>query len=144
MILIAHRGNIHEKNLDMENRPIQVEKCALLGYDIELDLRVECGRLFLGHDTPDYEVSLNWMESLSDILWVHCKNHEALDFMAGSEFNYFWHDTDDYTITSKGFIWVYPGKKIIKNCVAVMPESWTDSKNLSCLGLCSDRIADYR
>ena len=24
--------------------------------------------------------------------------------------HYFWHQEDDYTITSKGIIWAYPGK----------------------------------
>ena len=143
MRLIAHRGNTHGRKLDLENKPIQVEACASLGYDIEVDLRFVEGCLFLGHDTPDHEVSFSWMESLSDRLWVHCKNHEALDFMFGSNFNYFWHDTDDYTITSKGFVWAYPGKRIVKNCIAVMPESWAESKYLSCKGICSDLISEY-
>ena len=36
--------------------------------------------------------------------------------------NYFWHQNDDYTITSKGYIWAYPGKKLNKNAIYVLPE----------------------
>jgi hypothetical protein len=30
---------------------------------------------------------------------------------------------DDYTITSKGYFWTYPGKKISKNSIIVLPEN---------------------
>jgi hypothetical protein len=36
--------------------------------------------------------------------------------------NYFFHQEDDITLTSKGYIWAYPGKQPIKNSIAVMPE----------------------
>jgi hypothetical protein len=57
-------------------------------------------------------------------------------------FNWFWHDVDDMTLTSKGFIWVYPGKQPINNSIAVIPELYED--NISkCIGICSDYIEDY-
>ena len=30
---------------------------------------------------------------------------------ADKSLNYFWHQTDDFTLTSHGYIWTYPGKK---------------------------------
>ena len=60
-----------------------------------------------------------------------------------SEINYFFHDNDDLTITSKGFLWVYPGKQPVKNSIAVLPELYNDDLN-SCLGICSDFINDYK
>ena len=58
-------------------------------------------------------------------------------------FNYFWHETDTLTLTSKGYIWVYPGKQIVKNSIAVLPEIFND--NISeCVGICSDNIKNYK
>ena len=46
------------------------------------------------------------------------------------------------TLTSKNYIWAYPGKQPIKNSIAVLPEIYQD--NLSeCLGVCSDYIENY-
>jgi hypothetical protein len=56
-------------------------------------------------------------------VWWHCKNFAALDKLQGSNLNYFWHQEDDHTLTSKGFIWTYPGKEIGINNVIVMPEN---------------------
>ena len=36
-----------------------------------------------------------------------CKNEECLLKLNDSNLNYFWHETDHYTITSKKFIWSY-------------------------------------
>jgi hypothetical protein len=61
----------------------------------------------------------------------------------GIYLNYFWHQEDDVTLTSKGYIWAYPGKQPIKNSIAVMPELKND--NLSeCIGICSDNISNYK
>ena len=38
------------------------------------------------------------------------------------DLNYFWHQKDDYTITSNGYFWTYPGKKISNRSVIVLPE----------------------
>ena len=34
-------------------------------------------------------------------------------------FNYFWHQEDDYTLTSEGYVWVYPGKPLIKKDLTI-------------------------
>lgn len=144
MILISHRGNIKGKYADKENHPSQIDLCASLGYEIEIDIRLVGNKMFLGHDTPDYEISLKWLESLRNKLWIHCKNTESLQKLSGSDFNYFWHDKDDYTLTSKGIIWAYPGKPLTPKSIAVLPELWTEEKHLQCLGVCSDFVCRYR
>ena len=35
------------------------------------------------------------------------------------DFNYFWHENDRFTITSKGYLWTYPGNKYSENSVIV-------------------------
>jgi hypothetical protein len=77
-------------------------------------------------------------------LWIHAKNLDALYVLqANPVLNYFWHQEDDFTLTSQGDIWTYPGKPLTKNSIMVMPE-WNDPKfenlNLDCLGICSDYV----
>jgi hypothetical protein len=57
-------------------------------------------------------------------------------------YNYFWHQEDTVTLTSKNFIWAYPGKQPINRSIAVMPELFNDNTD-SCLGICSDYIQNY-
>jgi hypothetical protein len=61
----------------------------------------------------------------------------------GSRFNYFWHQKDDVTLTSKGYIWAYPGKQPLENSIAVLPELNEDNLTLA-VGVCSDYIKDYK
>jgi hypothetical protein len=99
----------------------------------------------LGHDIPQYKINIDWVNNRSHCLWVHCKNIEILEFLnkINSDINYFWHETDTITLTSKNHIWAYPGKQPIKNSIAVMPE--LNQENIDeCLGICSDFINNYK
>lgn len=148
MRLIAHRGNIHGPKSDRENSIACIEKAINEGYDVEIDLRVENNICYLGHDNPQYVVTMEWLRKYKDVLWIHCKNHEALEKLSGCpvEFNYFWHETDSYTITSKGIGWVYPGKQPYTNSVMVMPENLGGDiktlKEYDCFGICSDYVGE--
>lgn len=148
MKFIAHRGNTEGPNPRDENYPDYIDHALLLGYDAEIDLWLIDDKLMLGHDNGQYEVAEKWLELRSDLLWIHCKNKEALDFMTKTEMNYFWHNTDDYTITSQGFIWAYPGKESMSDrCVLVMPETvWKPKEYLARAkyGICSDFVGDHR
>ena len=48
---------------------------------------------------------------------------------------------DDITLTSKNYIWAYPGKQPIKNSISVMPELNNDVSG--CFGVCSDYIENF-
>jgi hypothetical protein len=37
--------------------------------------------------------------------------------MLDNNIHCFWHQKDDFTITSQGFIWTYPGKPVCKNSI---------------------------
>lgn len=143
MILISHRGNIQGKNPEKENLPEYIDTAILSGYDVEIDFRVIEGVLFLGHDEPQYEIDEKWLNQRIKNLWIHCKNLEAIEwFNFSDDFNYFWHENDTLTLTSKRYIWAYPGKQPIINSIAVMPEIYTDNLDF-CLGVCSDYISNY-
>lgn len=144
MILISHRGNLIVKNTERENSPDYIDEAINLGYDVEIDIWSISGQLFLGHDSPQYEITELWLNHRIDKLWVHCKNIEAVEYFNSiRKYNYFWHEEDTVTLTSKGFIWAYPGKQPIRNSIAVMPEINNDTIDL-CAGICSDYILKYK
>lgn len=146
-ILISHRGNLCGSIPERENQPSYIDEAIKKGYEVEIDLWVSEGKLFLGHDFPDYAVDLEWLVERKNIVWVHCKNLQALEFLnnSNSELNYFWHESDSAVLTSQGFIWAFPGNQPIKGSVAVMPESSDDNiKDLvECYGICTDHVYKY-
>lgn len=145
MIYISHRGNVEGKNEVRENSPYYIMEAIVMGFDVEVDVWVIDGVIFLGHDAPQYSVDFRWFRDRISKLWIHCKNIEAIVYFkeSGYDMNYFWHDTDTLTITSNGYLWVYPGKQPIKGSIAVMPEIHNDDIS-NCIGICSDFIQNYK
>ena len=141
MILISHRGNLEGKNEKLENHPDYIEEAKKKGFDVEIDVWFIKNNFFLGHDEPQFRVDSKFLEDQK--LWCHSKNSDALKELSKLNCHFFWHNTDDYTITSKGFIWIYPGKPVLKNGICVMPEK-TKNINLDCRGICSDFIESYK
>jgi hypothetical protein len=144
MKLISHRGNINGRIENYENHPDYIDDTILLGYDVEVDVWMIEGVIFLGHDEPQYGISQHWLNQRREKLWIHCKNIEAMVWFNDiGGFNYFWHEKDTVTLTSFGVIWAYPGKQPIRNSIAVMPEIHKDNIE-KCLGVCSDYIQNYK
>jgi hypothetical protein len=148
MKLISHRGNIEGSNPELENKPEYIEKAIEAGFNVEVDVRVDLAnkKMFLGHDEPQYEISIEWLEKYHQYLWLHCKTQETIEFFyewdsRGQVLNYFWHENDAVTLTSKGYLWCYPGKPM-RNGIAVLPEINNDNTEL-CYGVCSDLIKNY-
>ena len=145
MILISHRGNISGRIESHENQPNYIDKAIELGYDVEIDVWYINETLWLGHDKPQYETTIDFLVERIDKLWVHCKNVESVLFLQKNNYNinYFWHQEDDITLTSLNYIWAFPGKQPIKNSISVMPEINNDDVS-QCLGICSDFIYNYK
>jgi hypothetical protein len=147
MIFIAHRGNLNGSNSDLENNPRYIDEALERNFNVEVDIWYVNNQFHLGHDNPIYPIDLEWLKIRSDLLWIHCKDKSSLEELHflnehGNTFNFFWHENDLVTLTSKGYIWALPGKQPIKNSIAVMPELYNDSVS-SCLGICSDFILKY-
>ena len=148
MILIAHRGNIAGVNQKKENQPDYLVSAINKGFDVEIDVRVLNNKIYFGHDEPEYNIDINWINKYISNCWFHTKNIECLLFFSSyklninKKINYFWHDQDSYTLTSQGFIWAYPGKKGGKKSIAVLPEiNKTSIEGFD--GICSDFITQY-
>lgn len=147
MRYIAHRGNISGQDSIQENTPNYIDRAICLGYDVEIDVWYIDHKLYLGHDLPVYEVSYSFF--INPKLWIHCKNPEALLFFSehnNNLLNFFWHEKDRYTITSKGIVWAYPGSKLNSMSVSVLPETIFDVnvKTSTIYGICSDYIEMYK
>jgi hypothetical protein len=138
MKFISHRGNIDGKDILKENLPEQIDYCISIDLDVEIDLWFIDKKFFLGHDKPQYEISYNWLKIRKENLWIHCKNLAALEVLIDKDLNYFWHQEDDFTLTSKQFIWTYPNKQVTNKSVIVLFDKTDDIKN--CYGICSDYI----
>lgn len=123
IIYISHRGNIFGPNLLQENHPDYLKEAIKLGYHVETDLWYIHDQFVLGHDNPQYEIDKHFL--YNDKIWVHTKNIEALHVLASLDdlTHYFFHNIDDATITSRGWLWTYPGKLVgHAKSVCVMPE----------------------
>ena len=141
LILISHRGNTNGPNPNMENKPEYVLDAKLKGYDVEIDVWYQNDEFYLGHDNPVDKVSKDYLKNNS--LWCHAKNFESLQKMLENGIHCFFHDTDKYTLTSKNYIWAFPGIDGGENTIAVKPEG----KNLNLKkfsGICSDNIINYK
>ena len=143
MKLIAHKGNINGPDPSKENTPEQIEWCIDNGYDVEIDIRYnpDNDKFYLGHDEHQHEVNWWWLAGKSAHLWIHCKDLTTLhEFTANtSGYNYFWHQGDDYTLTSQGQIWASSGKPY-KNDTVIVVEDPEDIKEYDCYGICSDYV----
>ncbi len=142
MIYIAHRGNTNGKFESYENEPNYIDMAIKRGFEVEIDIWCIDNQIYLGHDEPQYGIDFRWLRDRITKLWVHCKNLEALVLLknCGYDVNYFWHQEDDFTITSMGYFWTYPGKELSSNSVAVMPETKEFKDIEKAYAICSDYV----
>ena len=145
MYFISHRGNVENKIEELENSPNYIESAISLGYDVEIDLWKIDEKLFLGHHEPTYEIYLDWLLKNKNKFWVHCKNIESLIYLTSNkiDLNYFWHDQDFATLTSKKFIWGKENKKLIDDSIAMIPDFYKINY-YNCIGVCSDQIKNFK
>lgn len=142
--LIAHRGNTNGPDKNNENTQKYIINTINNGYDCEIDIWKIDDKLFLGHDEPTYETDIQFLTKYSDKLWIHCKNIQALSYLNSIDIlNVFWHENDQYTLTSKKIIWSYPTSEILENCIIVMPELNNFNINSKCIGICSDFVSNF-
>ena len=140
MFFISHRGNLNGPNPMKENSVEYINNALSKKFDVEIDLWFKNNNFFLGHDEPKYEIDLNFLKKPG--LWIHAKNLECFYQLSNFDLNFFWHEEDKITITSKGFFWNYPGTLLSKKSICVLPEK-SDIKEVDCLGYCSDFIKDF-
>lgn len=143
MYYIAHRGNLNGRIPERENKPDYIMEAINAGYNCEIDIWLIDNILYLGHDKPETVVPFEFLMENKNYLWIHCKNKDALFKLIKCDMNCFFHDKDQYTLTSKLVIWGNINSEL-GNCICVMPELFKDRLSdldlLKCEGICSDYI----
>lgn len=146
--LIAHRGNITGPVPSEENTPGHIKRAIDSGFEVEIDIWGVEGELYLGHDKPSVPVTEDELQLYKEHLWVHCKNPEAISLLWDRGFHWFFHNQDDYTVTSRGFIWANIGVPILTPRTVSL---WFDPSNPllsreaqhSAFAICGDYVAKW-
>lgn len=146
MKLISHRGNINGRIPERENSPDYILEALTLGYDVEVDIWYTLSGWNLGHDEPTYPFNMVKFVQYFDRMWFHCKNLDALNKIIEWDVQYFWHQEDDFTLTSNNYIWTFPGKWLTDRSICVLPEKYLLLENQlkCCYGICSDYVENYK
>jgi len=139
MFKIAHRGNTNGPNEKYENNPDYITEALQEGYNVEVDVWSYENRLFLGHYIAEYKTSIDFLQNKK--LWCHCKNIDALKILLYNDIRCFFHENDEATLTSDGYIWTFPGKQLTNKSICVMPEKINVKIPSNVAGVCSDYIS---
>lgn len=148
MFIISHRANLNGPDPSIENKPESIEYAISEGFSVEVDLRLNDGELYFGHDEPQYKTNLQFLDKYKSRLWIHCKDLNALEYCLERKLHCFWHNKDDYTLTNYRYVWAYPGKEPIgKLTIMVMPEwHWKPEEVITKkpYGVCTDYPYAYQ
>lgn len=139
MLIISHRGNVSGTDEELENNPEHIKTLLQDKIEVEIDVWFVDKLLFLGHDNPQYIINEEFLQQ--DGLWCHAKNLDALHYMLKHNIkNCFWHQEDDFGLTSSGYIWTFPNKQVTNKSIIVdFSQNWKD-KNYNCYGVCVDYL----
>lgn len=145
MKIICHRGNTFGPDPDNENKPEVIDYCIRQGYDVEIDLWYHNESLYLGHDEPTYPVTKDYLYWNKNQLWIHCKNLKVLNIIGIGGYNYFFHEKDDYVLTSQNYVWTYPKPQIETEFYQVLLDfepnvDFEKYKKLGIHGVCVDYV----
>lgn len=142
MLLIAHRGNRDGPDPLKENTMPYVIRALDKGLDVEVDVWCVRGVWYLGHDGPEHKTNVEFLQN--EHVWCHAKNITTLMDLLVAGCHCFFHDKDDATLTSKGWIWTYPGKILTERSIAVMPEKDNHNSVVNgAYGVCTDHPGRY-
>ena len=144
MKIISHRGNINGPDSINENAPAYIDKSLEQGFDAEVDLRRVNNKFFLGHNNPDYEVSIDWLNQRRQNLWIHTKNFSAFENLLelNNNFIFFYYSCEPLVLVSNGKIWCHQLEDISNpaNCIAPLlsKSSLLENKKNNWFGVCTD------
>jgi hypothetical protein len=142
---ICHRGNISGPIEGFENNFGILIQRTLQGNHVEVDVWFHENHLWLGHDKPEYKVSLEWLASCKRRL-IHAKDGKTFEHLiqeAGKralDLHIFYHTDEDYVLTNKGLVICYPGKPLLQGSLCMMPErsSYKREEIEKCFSVCTD------
>ena len=142
---ICHRGNLNGPTKELENNFGILIQRAIQGSHVELDVWYHENNLWLGHDKPEYKITIDWLASSKRRL-IHAKNGTTFEHLLQEsgrkalDLHIFYHTEEDYVLTNKGLVICYPGKPLLQGSLSMMPEraSYTQSDLEKTFSVCSD------
>lgn len=141
-LVISHRGNLWGRNERQENDPEYILRALKEDVDVEVDVWMLGDQLFLGHDLPQFPIDDMFLADPR--MWIHCKNIQAMNYLATAlSFNIIAH-TEGIVITKDGFLWTAPGFPIMSRSIAVMPELKKKWDISDAYGVCTDYPLKYK
>jgi hypothetical protein len=143
MLIISHRGNFEGKNVETENTPKQIDFLLSKNIPVEIDVRFNNDRWYLGHDYNEHSINKEYLLDRKEMLWCHAKDILALEKMLELGLHCFWHQEDNYTLTSKGIIWAYPYRYAEKGILVMPSKEFLNSIDKPIYGICVDNVKDY-
>lgn len=136
--IISHRGNLNGPDLDLENNPNQINLALSKNFLVEIDLRIIENKFWLGHDKPDYLIDKQWLLDRSNHLVIHSKDLLTSNYLIdlNKQLNWFYHTNEDIVLTSRGWLWCYPGIYLDKGITVLIGDQV--KLNSKVLGVCTD------
>lgn len=146
---ICHRGNIKGPVKELENNFGILVQRTLQDYATEVDIWYHENHLWLGHDRPEYKVTLDWLASDKRRL-IHAKDGKTFEHLLQEcgkralDLHMFYHTEEDYVLTNKGLVICYPGKPLLEGSLCMMPEraNYRKEELERCFSICSDSLVD--
>lgn len=143
---ICHRGVLNTTAKELENNLGVLIQREIQGVAVEVDVWYAEKSLWLGHDKPEYRITLEWLAASRRRL-IHAKDGATFAYLleeAGKralDLHIFYHTEEDYVLTNKGLLICYPGQPLLPGSLCMMPEraSYTPEQLQCVAAICSDR-----
>lgn len=144
---ICHRGNVNGSVKELENNFGVLIQRSIQGHYVEVDVWYHENHLWLGHDKPEYKITLEWLAADKRRL-IHAKDGKTLEHLLQEsgrkalDLHVFYHTDEDYVLTNKGLVICYPGKPLLQGSLCMMPEraQYSQQELLKSFAICSDTI----
>lgn len=149
MRLIAHRGNTKGFDPAGENRITYLSQALDKGYDVEVDVRLMDGLIWLGHDKPLEVVGPQFFRSSR--VWTHAKDPATFAYLSRfPDVQCFYQDKDLISMTTNGYLWcnslhpISDSKAIIFQGRMQQPETGLVMENIpNVFGVYSDWVESF-
>jgi hypothetical protein len=142
---VCHRGNLYGPVKEMENNFGVLLQRSIQGYHVEVDVWYRDQTLWLGHDKPEYKITMDWLAKSKRRL-IHAKDGLTFEYLLNEsgrlalDLHVFYHTDEDYVLSNKGLVICYPGKPLLKGSLCMMPEraTYTQEELQTCFSICTD------
>jgi len=154
MIYYSSNGNISSIDIGRQCSPDYILEAVKAGYKVRFGIRLMSdGNLWIGEDDAKYPILPEFLINNAKHFLIHCKNISSLhklrdiDTEHKKQLHYYYHSTDNVSISSRGYFLIDYGKRPLgENVIAMYPED-TDyqiSDLKKCVGVCSANIEFYK